>query len=203
MAVCECPAARCECVDAYVVDWVSCPLHRSTIAPFYKTAVMVQNGTTNADDRSCPGCSCCLKRRTACLRTSGATRNAVSEVMLPMVAQRESVWYLVMVSLRHLHTPRQTRRRGTNCCREICRDRPARFAGDNTRAKVLIANRGEIARRVIRSAKSLGVKTVVVFTETDALSLHVKDGDEAVCLGANPREYTNAQKLLEIAKSTK
>ena len=93
--------------------------------------------------------------------------------------------------------------RAQTCCREICRDRPARFAGNTTKAKVLIANRGEIARRVIRSAKSLGVQTVVIFTETDALSLHVKDGDEAVCLGANPREYTNAQKLLEIAKSTK
>lgn len=68
---------------------------------------------------------------------------------------------------------------------------------------MLIANRGEIARRVIRSAKSLGIQTVVVFTETDALSLHVKDGDEAVCLGPSPREYTNAGKLVEIAKSTK
>jgi acetyl/propionyl-CoA carboxylase alpha subunit len=67
----------------------------------------------------------------------------------------------------------------------------------------LIANRGEITRRVIRSAKALGIPTVVVFTEPDALSLHVKDGDEAVCLGSSPKEYTNAQKLLEVAKTTK
>lgn len=75
--------------------------------------------------------------------------------------------------------------------------------GVESKAKLLIANRGEITRRVIKSAKALGIPTVVVFTEPDALSLHVKDGDEAVCLGASPKEYTNAKKLLEVAKSTK
>ncbi|KAL3134817.1 hypothetical protein ABBQ32_007791 [Trebouxia sp. C0010 RCD-2024] len=67
----------------------------------------------------------------------------------------------------------------------------------------MIANRGEISRRVIRSAQSLDIPTIVVFTEPDALSLHVRDGDEAVCLGASPKEYTNAAKLLEVMKSTK
>ncbi len=76
-------------------------------------------------------------------------------------------------------------------------------AGSAPKPKLLIANRGEITRRVIRSAKALGIPTVVVFTEPDALSLHVKDGDEAVCLGSSPKEYTNAQKLLEVAKTTK
>lgn len=75
--------------------------------------------------------------------------------------------------------------------------------GAQGQAKLLIANRGEISRRVIRSAKSLGVPTVGVFTEPDALSLHVTDGDESVCLGASPKEYTNADKLLEVMKSTK
>ena len=75
--------------------------------------------------------------------------------------------------------------------------------GTQSHAKLMIANRGEISRRVIRSAQSLGIPTVVVFTEPDALSLHVKDGDEAVCLGASPKEYTNAAKLLEVMKSTK
>lgn len=75
--------------------------------------------------------------------------------------------------------------------------------GTQRHAKLLIANRGEISRRVIRSAKSLGIPTVVVFTEPDALSLHVTDGDEAFCLGASPKEYTNADKLLEVMKSTK
>lgn len=86
---------------------------------------------------------------------------------------------------------------------EECRDPNLRNAGGRRKTKLLVANRGEIARRVIRSAKSLDISTVVVFTHTDALSLHVKDGDEAVCLGANPREYTNAQKLVDIAKSCK
>ncbi|DBA70016.1 TPA: hypothetical protein ACH3X2_012365 [Trebouxia sp. C0005] len=75
--------------------------------------------------------------------------------------------------------------------------------GSASKSKLLIANRGEITRRVIRSAKALGIPTVAVFTEPDALSLHVKDGDEAVCLGSSPKEYTNAQKLLEVAKTTK
>ena len=68
-----------------------------------------------------------------------------------------------------------------------------------TAAKVLIANRGEIACRVARSCRELGLQSLVVFTEPDALSLHVKAGDEAECLGACPREYTNASKLVEIA----
>jgi len=77
------------------------------------------------------------------------------------------------------------------------------FTGAEPKAKLLIANRGEIARRVIKSAKALGIPIVVVFTEPDALSLHVKDGDEAVSLGSSPKEYTNAKRLLEVAKSTK
>ena len=68
-------------------------------------------------------------------------------------------------------------------------------------AKVLIANRGEIACRVARSCRQLGLQSLVVFTEPDALSLHVKAGDAAVCLGASPREYTNASKLVDIATS--
>ena len=68
--------------------------------------------------------------------------------------------------------------------------------------KVLIANRGEIARRVARSCHELGLTPVVVYTEPDALSLHVLEAQEKVCLGSSTREYTNITKLLDAALST-
>ena len=49
--------------------------------------------------------------------------------------------------------------------------------------KVLIANRGEIALRVIRSCQEMGIKTVSVYSTIDKESLHVKFADEAVCIG--------------------
>jgi acetyl/propionyl-CoA carboxylase alpha subunit len=68
------------------------------------------------------------------------------------------------------------------------------------KAKVLIANRGEIARRVTRACRDLGLEPVMVYTQPDALSMHVLDADTKVCLGDSTREYTNAAKLIEIAK---
>jgi biotin carboxylase len=64
----------------------------------------------------------------------------------------------------------------------------------------MITNRGEIARRVMRTCKALGVPTLGVYTKPDALAPHVREADYAVCLGDNPREYTNKALLLEIAR---
>ncbi|MCL6585595.1 MAG: acetyl-CoA carboxylase biotin carboxylase subunit [Anoxybacillus sp.] len=71
--------------------------------------------------------------------------------------------------------------------------------------KILIANRGEIAARVIRTCKKLGIQTVAVYSEADADSLHVKWADEAFLIG-KPRvseSYLNIEKIIEIAKETK
>ncbi len=67
--------------------------------------------------------------------------------------------------------------------------------------KILIANRGEIACRIIRACKSLGVKTVAVYSEADRESLHVKMADESVCVGAGPnsQSYLNMPNVLMAA----
>src|SRR4051794_38962774 len=69
---------------------------------------------------------------------------------------------------------------------------------------LLVANRGEIARRVIRTAKRMGLRTIAVFSEVDAGLPFVLEADEAVPLGAaNPAEsYRNAQAVLTAAKAT-
>ncbi len=70
--------------------------------------------------------------------------------------------------------------------------------------KLLVANRGEIAVRVIRAAKDLGIKTVAVHSAADATSLHVLLADEAVNIGppAAKKSYLNIEAIIEAAKST-
>ena len=70
--------------------------------------------------------------------------------------------------------------------------------------KVLIANRGEIALRVIWACKELGIKTVAVYSEADANSLHVRFADEAVCIGPprNIESYLNIPAIISAAEIT-
>lgn len=70
--------------------------------------------------------------------------------------------------------------------------------------KILIANRGEIACRVIRTAKKLGIATVAVYSDADAQAQHVKLADEAVYIGESPaaQSYLQIERIIEAAKST-
>ena len=70
--------------------------------------------------------------------------------------------------------------------------------------KILIANRGEIACRIIKTAKRMGISTVVVYSDADRNSLAVEDADESVYLGPSPaiESYLDANKILEAVKET-
>ncbi len=70
--------------------------------------------------------------------------------------------------------------------------------------KILIANRGEIACRIIRTCQQMGIQSVAVYSEADAAALHVKQADESICIGpaAPQKSYLNIPKLIEAAQST-
>src|SRR3982750_1071517 len=70
--------------------------------------------------------------------------------------------------------------------------------------KILIANRGEIALRVIRTCKEMGIKTVAVYSTADKDSLHVKFADEAVCIGkpSSMDSYLNVHHIMAAAEIT-
>ena len=70
--------------------------------------------------------------------------------------------------------------------------------------KILIANRGEIALRIIRTCKEMGIKTVAVYSTADKDSLHVRFADEAVCIGPPPSKdsYLNIPSIMAAAEIT-
>ena len=70
--------------------------------------------------------------------------------------------------------------------------------------KILIANRGEIAVRIIRACHEIGLRTVAVYSTVDRDALHVKMADQAVCIGpANPQaSYLNQTNIIEAARRT-
>jgi propionyl-CoA carboxylase alpha subunit len=70
--------------------------------------------------------------------------------------------------------------------------------------KILIANRGEIACRVMRTAKRMGIKTVAVYSDADADALHVREADEAVRIGPPParESYLQIERILEACRAT-
>jgi acetyl-CoA carboxylase biotin carboxylase subunit len=76
--------------------------------------------------------------------------------------------------------------------------------GSKIITKILVANRGEIARRVMRTARSMGIGTVAVYSEADKNEPFVRDADQAVCIGAPPalESYLAMDKIIEAAKKT-
>ena len=70
--------------------------------------------------------------------------------------------------------------------------------------KILIANRGEIACRIIRTCQKLGIKTVAIYSTVDQKALHVKMADEAYLVGEAPPHdsYLNMGKILDAAKAS-
>lgn len=70
--------------------------------------------------------------------------------------------------------------------------------------KILIANRGEIALRIIRSAREMGIATVAIYSEADRKALHVRAADEAYCVGPPPsaQSYLQMEKIIDVAKQS-
>ncbi len=69
--------------------------------------------------------------------------------------------------------------------------------------KILIANRGEIAVRIIKSARKLGIRTVAVYSRADRQGLHISLADEAYCIGEEELQdtYLNVKKIMEVART--
>uniref|UniRef100_A0A8C9NTY2 Propionyl-CoA carboxylase alpha chain, mitochondrial n=1 Tax=Serinus canaria TaxID=9135 RepID=A0A8C9NTY2_SERCA len=91
-----------------------------------------------------------------------------------------------------------------NLC-SACFSRLLLFFSLQTFEKLLIANRGEIACRVIKTCKKMGIKTVAIHSDVDANAVHVKMADEAVCVGPAPtsKSYLNMDAIMEVIRKTR
>src|SRR3970282_1806634 len=69
--------------------------------------------------------------------------------------------------------------------------------------KLLIANRGEIAVRIIRACREMSLRAVAVYSEADAGAMHVREADDAVLIGPPPprESYLNGRRIIEVAKA--
>ena len=69
---------------------------------------------------------------------------------------------------------------------------------------ILVANRGEIAARIIRTANDIGLKTIAIYTDADAMSPHVSLANEAINIGTGPiaESYLSIEKIIDVAKKT-
>lgn len=87
---------------------------------------------------------------------------------------------------------------------KVDRQVPRSFSSAPPFEKLLVANRGEIACRVFRTAKKMGIKTVAVYSEADASALHVRMADESYCIGpaASTDSYLRMERILDVAKKS-
>ncbi|XP_073899146.1 propionyl-CoA carboxylase alpha chain, mitochondrial isoform X3 [Castor canadensis] len=113
---------------------------------------------------------------------------------------RQLMWSAVLWTLRH----------APHCSRPcLILSRSLSSVGSDSKEKtfdkILIANRGEIACRVIKTCKKMGIKTVAIHSDVDASSVHVKMADEAVCVGPAPtsKSYLNMDAIMEAIKKTR
>lgn len=94
-------------------------------------------------------------------------------------------------------------------CRPCVLHRRAQYStvynpNEKTFDKILVANRGEIACRVMKTCKNMGIRTVAVHSDVDSCAVHVKMADEAVCVGPAPtsKSYLNMDAIMEAIRST-